>query len=208
MLIKNYFFIFFSMLSISFSSFAEPQKESDQYISAKKIVNNLCVACHAIDGNSSISINPKLAGQHSAYITKQLMNFKNGKRENAVMAGMVATLSENDMKNLGLYFSMQTLTLSSAETNGRGSLGEKIYRGGLSDKGVPACASCHGPSGHGIPDVYPRLNGQHSDYSLSQLNLFRLEKRANDDGMMMRTIAQKLTEKEMQAVSDYIQGLQ
>ena len=195
-------------MSISFSLFAEPQKEANLYLSAKIIVNNLCIACHAIDGNSSISMNPKLAGQHSAYITKQLMNFKNGSRENAVMAGMVASLTEDDMKNLGLYFSMQSLKLSSAKTNGKGSLGEKIYRGGLSDKGVPACASCHGPAGHGVPDVYPRLNGQHSEYSLSQLNLFRLEKRSNDEGMMMRTIAQKLTEKEMQAVSDYIQGLQ
>ena len=201
MLIRNYFFILLGAMSISFSLFAEPQKESNQYLSAKKIVNNLCIACHAIDGNSSISMNPKLAGQHSAYITKQLMNFKNGSRENAVMAGMVASLTEDDMKNLGLK-------LSSAKTNGKGSLGEKIYRGGLSDKGVPACASCHGPAGHGVPDVYPRLNGQHSEYSLSQLNLFRLEKRSNDEGMMMRTIAQKLTEKEMQAVSDYIQGLQ
>ncbi|MDB4042415.1 cytochrome c4 [Methylophilaceae bacterium] len=208
MLIRNYFFILLGAMSISFSLFAEPKKESNQYLSAKKIVNNLCIACHAIDGNSSISMNPKLAGQHSAYITKQLMNFKNGTRENAVMAGMVASLTEDDMKNLGLYFSMQSLKLSSAKTNGKGSLGEKIYRGGLSDKGVPACASCHGPAGHGVPDVYPRLNGQHSEYSLSQLNLFRLEKRSNDEGMMMRTIAQKLTEKEMQAVSDYIQGLQ
>ncbi|MDG2252740.1 MAG: c-type cytochrome [Methylophilaceae bacterium] len=208
MLIRNYFFILLGTLSISFSLFAEPQKETNQYLSAKKIVNNLCIACHAIDGNSSISMNPKLAGQHSAYITKQLMNFKNGTRENAVMAGIVASLTEDDMKNLGLYFSMQSLKLSSAKTNGKGSLGEKIYRGGLSEKGVPACASCHGPAGHGVPDVYPRLNGQHSEYSLSQLNLFRLEKRTNDEGVMMRMIAQKLTEKEMLAVSDYIQGLQ
>ena len=208
MLIRNYFFILLGTLSISFSLFAEPQKETNQYLSAKKIVNNLCIACHAIDGNSSISMNPKLAGQHSAYITKQLMNFKNGTRENAVMAGIVASLTEDDMKNLGLYFSMQSLKLSSAKTHGKGSLGEKIFRGGLSEKGVPACASCHGPAGHGVPDVYPRLNGQHSEYSLSQLNLFRLEKRTNDEGVMMRMIAQKLTEKEMLAVSDYIQGLQ
>ena len=107
MLIRNYFFILLGTLSISFSLFAEPQKETNQYLSAKKIVNNLCIACHAIDGNSSISMNPKLAGQHSAYITKQLMNFKNGTRENAVMAGIVASLTEDDMKNLGLYFSMQ-----------------------------------------------------------------------------------------------------
>ena len=136
------------------------------------------------------------------------MNFKSGTRENAVMAGMVASLNDEDMKNLGLYFSQQSLALSSAKSNGKGSLGEKIYRGGLSAKGVPACASCHGPAGHGIPDVYPRLNAQHSDYTLGQLNLFRLENRSNDEGMIMRVIAQKLTEKEMYAVSDYIEGLQ
>ncbi|MDA1338687.1 MAG: cytochrome c4 [Methylophilales bacterium] len=206
MLTKSYFFI--STIIFSLSLFAEPMNRSNQYLSAKKIVNNLCVACHAVDGNSAISMNPKLAGQHSAYITKQLMNFKSGTRENAVMAGMVASLNDEDMKNLGLYFSQQSLALSSAKSNGKGSLGEKIYRGGLSAKGVPACASCHGPAGHGIPDVYPRLNAQHSDYTLGQLNLFRLENRSNDEGMIMRVIAQKLTEKEMYAVSDYIEGLQ
>ena len=108
MLIKNYFFIFLGLVSMSFPLLAELQKQSNQYLSAKKIVNNLCVASHAIDGNSTISMNPKLAGQHSAYITKQLMNFKNGSRENAVMAGMVASLTDDDMKSLGLYFSMQT----------------------------------------------------------------------------------------------------
>ena len=206
MLTKSYFFI--STIIFSLSLFAEPMNRSNQYLSAKKIVNNLCVACHAVDGNSAISMNPKLAGQHSAYITKQLMNFKSGTRENAVMAGMVASLNDEDMKNLGLYFSQQSLALSLAKSNGKSSLGEKIYRGGLSAKGVPACASCHGPAGHGIPDVYPRLNAQHSDYTFGQLNLFRLENRSNDEGMIMRVIAQKLTEKEMYAVSDYIEGLQ
>jgi len=195
-------------MSISLSLLAEQKNQSDQYLAAKKIVNNLCIACHAIDGNSTITMNPKLAGQHSSYITKQLMNFKDGTRENSVMAGMVASLSNEDMKNLGLYFSQQSLVLSSAKTNGKNSFGEKIYRAGLADKSVPACASCHGPAGHGIPDVYPRLNSQHSDYILSQLNLFRLEKRANDENMIMRAIAQKLTEQEMLAVSDYIEGLQ
>lgn len=208
MLIKNQIFIFLSVMSISLSLLAEQKNQSDQYLAAKKIVNNLCIACHAIDGNSTITMNPKLAGQHSSYITKQLMNFKDGTRENSVMAGMVASLSNEDMKNLGLYFSQQSLVLSSAKTNGKNSFGEKIYRAGLADKSVPACASCHGPAGHGIPDVYPRLNSQHSDYILSQLNLFRLEKRANDENMIMRAIAQKLTEQEMLAVSDYIEGLQ
>lgn len=173
----------------------------------KKIINNLCIACHAADGNSTISTNPKLAGQHAAYITKQLMNFKSGTRDNAVMAGMVANLTDEDMKNLGLFYASQSLILGVAKENGIGSLGEKIFRSGLNKKGVPACAGCHGPSGHGIPDTYPRLNAQHADYTVSQLNLFRLGKRANDSAMMMRSIAQKLTEDEMQAVADYIQGL-
>ena len=185
---------------------AEPLSSKDLQ-SAKKIINNLCIACHGSDGNSALSVNPKLAGQHAAYITKQLMNFKSGKRDNAVMAGMVATLTEQDMINLGLYFSNQKITLSMAKENGIDSLGEKIFRAGLSEKGVPACASCHGPSGHGIPDTYPRLNAQHSEYTVSQLNLFRVGKRANDSAKVMRTIAQKLTEEEMQAVADYIQGL-
>ena len=106
--------------------------------SAKKIINNLCIACHGSDGNSAISVNPKLAGKNAAYITKQLMNFKSGKRDNAVMAGMVATLTEQDMINLGLYFSNQKITLSMAKENGIDSLGEKIFRAGLSKKGIPA----------------------------------------------------------------------
>ena len=97
--------------------------------------------------------------------------------------------------------------LSKAKNNGVGSLGEKIFRAGIKNKGVAACASCHGPSGHGIPDKYPRLNAQHSQYTLAQLNAFRLELRKNDSDEVMRTIAQKLTEQEMQAVADYIQGL-
>ena len=174
---------------------------------AKKIVNNLCIACHGIDGNSSISANPNLSAQHAGYITKQLMQFKNGERENAVMKGMVASLSEEDMVNLGFYFEQQKQKLLTASSNGKNSLGEKIYRAGVASKNIPACASCHGPAGHGIPDLYPRLNSQHADYTVSQLNAFRLEKRMNDSAMMMRTIAQKLTEKEMSAVADYIQGL-
>jgi len=124
-----------------------------------------------------VTVNPKLAGQHAAYITKQLNNFKSGLRENVVMAGMVANLTEEDMINLGHYFSEQNILLSSAIENGVSSLGEKIFRAGIKNKGVAACASCHGPSGHGIPDKYPRLNAQHSEYTLAQLNAFRLELR-------------------------------
>ena len=192
------------ILSSSLTVAAENSLNEFDLAAMKKIVNGLCIACHAVDGNSQLSINPKIASQHSAYLTKQLMNFKSGLRNNAVMAGMVSNLSDKDMENLGIYFSEQKLKLSKAKSNGKGSEGEKIFRAGIKEKGVPACASCHGPSGHGIPDLYPRLNAQHSEYTLSQLNSFRLEGRPSE---IMQKISQKLTEKEMQSVSDYIQGL-
>ena len=200
-------FVSLIIVFFSFTAIAETKLSSSELVSTKKIINNLCIACHAIDGNSVVTVNPKLAGQHAAYITKQLNNFKSGLRENVVMAGMVANLTEEDMINLGHYFSEQNILLSSAIENGVGSLGENIFRAGIKNKGVAACASCHGPSGHGIPDKYPRLNAQHSEYTLAQLNSFRLELRKNDPAGVMRTIAQKLTEQEMQSVADYIQGL-
>ena len=200
-------FYIFVLLSISPYIFADNRDDSLELEQAKKIVTNLCIACHGIDGNSPLSANPNLSGQHAGYITKQLMQFKNGERDNAVMKGMVANLTEQDMINLGSYFEQQKQNLLFAKSNGENSLGEKIYRAGVATKGLPACASCHGPAGHGIPDLYPRLNSQHAAYTISQLNAFRLETRMNDNAMMMRTIAQKLTDKEMNAVADYIQGL-
>ena len=200
---NSLFLVLFFTTNVALAEKLTPQ----DFKATKKIINNLCIACHAADGNSLIPANPKLAGQHAAYITKQLLNFKSGVRDNIVMAGMVANLTEQDMRNLGLFYETQPLALAEAKKNGVGSLGEKISRSGLDSKGVPACASCHGPSGHGIPDSYPRLNAQHSEYTVSQLNLFRIDRRANDSGMMMRSIAKKLTEEEMQAVADYIQGL-
>ena len=200
-------FYIFVLLSISPYIFADSNNDSLELEQAKKIVTNLCIACHGIDGNSPLPANPNLSGQHAGYITKQLMQFKNGERDNAVMKGMVANLTEQDMINLGSYFEQQKQNLLFAKSNGENSLGEKIYRAGVATKGLPACASCHGPAGHGIPDLYPRLNSQHAAYTISQLNAFRLETRMNDNAMMMRTIAQKLTDKEMNAVADYIQGL-
>ena len=200
-------FYIFVLLSITPYIFADSNDDSLELEQAKKIVTNLCIACHGIDGNSPLPANPNLSGQHAGYITKQLMQFKNGERDNAVMKGMVANLTEQDMINLGSYFEQQKQNLLFAKSNGENSLGEKIYRSGVASKGLPACASCHGPAGHGIPDLYPRLNSQHAAYTISQLNAFRLETRMNDNAMMMRTIAQKLTDKEMNAVADYIQGL-
>ena len=170
-------------------------------------VTNVCAACHAIDGNSAITANPKLAGQHPEYLYKQLTNFKSGERANAVMSGMAGMLSDADMHAVAEYFSKQTLNLGQATKNGAGSLGEKIYRAGIQANSVPACASCHGPAGDGLPVKYPRLGGQHTEYVLNQLRQFRLGARANDEAKVMRTIAEKLTDQEMEAVADYIQGL-
>ena len=184
---------------------ALPVFAADETNTAEKTVQSVCAACHAADGNSVISLNPKLAGQHPEYLLKQLTNFKEGKRANAVMAGMVANLTPDDMKNLANYFSTQKMTLAKAKSNGAGSLGEKIYRGGIVASGVPACASCHGANGAGIPKQFPRLASQHADYNLAQLRAFRLGERAN--APMMMTIAAKMTDAEMQAVADYMQGL-
>lgn len=208
------------MLSISGAAFAatpvkpevkkEPATESTKVQVAEKktadqIVNTVCAACHAPDGNSVITLNPKLAGQHPEYLEKQLTEFKSGKRANAVMSGMASMLSEEDMKNVATYFSTQKLTLGQAKSNGAGSLGEKIYRGGIAATNVPACAACHGATGAGLPKQFPRLGGQHADYTLAQLKTFRTGERAN--APMMMVIATKMTDAEMAAVADYIQGL-
>ncbi len=171
----------------------------------EKIVQNVCAACHGADGNSVITTNPKLAGQHPGYLVKQLTNFKEGTRANAVMSGMAGALSAEDMEGLAKYFSSQSIKLAKAKSNGKGSLGEKIYRGGIAATQVPACAACHGATGAGLPKQFPRLAGQHSDYTVQQLRTFRTGERAN--APMMMAIAAKMSDAEMQAVADYIQGL-
>ena len=190
-----------TLLSLS----ALPALAANETNTAEKTVQTVCAACHGTDGNSAISLNPKLAGQLPEYLLKQLTNFKEGKRANAVMAGMVANLTPEDMKNLADYYSAQKVTLAKAKSNGAGSLGEKIYRAGNAASGVPACASCHGANGAGIPKQFPRLSAQHADYTLTQMKAFRTGERAN--APMMSTIAAKMTDAEMQAVSDYVQGL-
>lgn len=184
---------------VSFASVAEEKNTAEQ------TVQTVCAACHGADGNSAIALNPNLAGQRSEYLLKQLTNFKEGKRKNAVMQPMVANLSADEMKNLADYFAKQPVKLAKAKTNGAGSLGEKIYRGGIAASGVPACASCHGANGAGIPKQFPRLSAQHADYTLAQMRAFRLGERAN--APMMMTIAAKMTDAEMQSVADYVQGL-
>jgi cytochrome c553 len=167
----------------------------------------------AADGNSVAPANPKLAGQPAEYITKQLHNFKlgmldpnkDGVRKNPVMGAMTAALSDQDMLNLGAYFSSKAIKSGTAKIPY--DEGQKVYRGGNAVTGLPACAACHGPTGAGIPSQYPRLGGQHADYILVQLKAFRSSERANDAGKVMRTIANKMSDQEMQAVANYVAGL-
>ena len=192
------------LMSVGLASVAQAAGNA---AAGEKIVTGVCAACHGIDGNSVITTNPKLAQQHPEYIAKQLANFKSGERKNAVMSGMAASLSPEDMANVAAYFGSQKAKVGSAKTNAAGSLGEKIYRGGIASVGVPACASCHGATGAGIPVQFPRLSGQHADYVVTQLKAFYSGERANDNAKVMRMLAAKLSDADMAAVADYIQGL-
>ncbi len=165
----------------------------------------VCAACHAPDGNSLIPTNPKLAQQHPEYIIKQLTEFKAGKRENAIMNGMAATLSDSDMRNIAYWVNNNKATPGAAKERELVLLGEKIYRGGIADRQIPACAGCHSPNGAGIPAQYPRLSGQHADYAVAQLTAFRDGLRKNS--LQMTQVAAKLNDREIKAVADYISGL-
>lgn len=176
------------------------------------IAAKVCAACHGPDGNSPLAANPSLAGQHPEYLYKQLSNFKPkagkpAERNNAVMAGMAAPLSDDDMKNVAAYYSSQTLRPRAARDTELVKQGQLIYRGGIAAKSVAACASCHSPNGAGLPAQYPRVSSQHAEYTAAQLKAFRAGERANDPNNMMRTVAAKLSDREIAAVSEYIAGL-
>lgn len=185
---------------------ATPASKGDPK-AAESIVTKVCVACHAADGNSPTAANPKIAGLNAEYINKQLTDFKSGERKNPVMAGIVKDLGAQDMQNLAAYFSAQQSKPGTSKDMELALLGQKIYRGGVQGAGVPACASCHGAQGKGIPVQFPRLAGQHGDYIYKQLNEFRIGTRGNDAAKMMRSIAAKMTDADMKAVASYIQGL-
>jgi cytochrome c553 len=164
-----------------------------------------CAACHGADGNSGTPANPKLAQQHPEYIFKQLKEFKGGQRQSAIMMGMVAQLSEQDMKNIAAWVTTKKAKPGFAKDKELVVLGERIYRGGIADRQVAACAGCHSPNGAGMPAQYPRLSGQHAEYTTAQLTNFREGIRKN--GPMMNQVAAKLNDREIRAVSDYIAGL-
>jgi cytochrome c553 len=165
----------------------------------------VCAACHGIGGNSGTPANPKLAQQHPAYLTKELLDFKDGKRSSPVMQGFAAQLTEQDMKNVSAYLGAQQAKPGFAKDKDLVVLGEKIYRGGIQDRDIPACAGCHSPNGAGIPSQYPRLSGQHAEYTASQLVAFRDGLRKNSP--QMKDIAAKLNDREIRALADYVAGL-
>ncbi|MFY8017446.1 MAG: c-type cytochrome [Inhella sp.] len=165
----------------------------------------VCIACHAADGSRGSPANPILAGQHPEYLMKQLAEFKSGKRKNAVMQGFASMLSDEDMRNVSFFYASKTAKPGFAKDKKTVALGEKIYRGGIADRAVPACAACHGPTGTGLPVQYPRLQGQHADYTTAQMLAFRDGLRTNNS--VMTGVASKMNDREIKAVSDYIAGL-
>lgn len=178
----------------------------------QQIFSTVCVACHNTDGNSSIPINPKLAGQHPEYLLKQMKNFKGdgGKqpeRLNPIMNGMIAAYTEDQMRDMAAFLGEQKLKPEVSKNRDTIEYGRKLYRAGDQAKGLPACAACHGPTGAGMPAQYPRIAGQFTDYTELQLKSFRAGERANDTNKMMRMVALKMTDAEIKAVADYVAGL-
>jgi cytochrome c553 len=165
----------------------------------------VCAACHGADGNSAIAANPKLAQQHPEYLLKQLHEFKDGKRADPVMKGFASALSDEDMRNISYWAAAQKSKPGFAKDKELVMLGERIFRGGIPDRQVAACAGCHSPNGAGVPSQYPRLSGQHADYTAAQLVAFRDGKRANN--AQMTGVAAKMNDREIRAVADYIAGL-
>ncbi len=176
---------------------------------AGKAKSAACGGCHGFDGNSAIVTYPKLAGQNEAYIVKQVKDFKaNSDRQNAIMLGMVAAVSDEDAADIGAYFQSQMLKEAAVHDADKAAAGRDLYKGGDLQKGIPACQACHGPKGSGTAGIgYPQIGGQYVEYTLAQLKAFKGGSRKNDDKMLMRSIVEKLSEKDMIAVSHYIASL-
>jgi cytochrome c553 len=184
---------------------AEPAAAAVEPAKGAAISTSVCAACHTNDGSRGTAANPILQGQHPDYLVKQLTEFKVGQRESAIMRSMAAPLSEADMKNVAAFYAGKQAKPGFAKNRDLASLGEKIYRGGVADRSIPACSGCHGPTGAGIPAQYPRLAGQHADYVEAQLVAFRGGARHNNAAMS--GVAAKLNDREIKALSDYVAGL-
>lgn len=188
---------------------AKPAKpdpaKGDTLFSASTPTIQSCASCHNADGNSTIAANPKLAQQHPEYIVKQLQDFKSGKRKNSVMTSMASHLSDQDMRDIAWFVGSKKVKAGFSKDKDTIAMGEKIYRGGIGDRQIPACAGCHSPNGAGLPAQYPRLGGQNSEYTVAQLTAFRDNVRLNS--VPMTGVAAKLNDREIKAVADYIAGL-
>lgn len=179
-------------------------------VDAGKAKSAVCAGCHGVDGNSMVPSFPKIAGQHVAYLVKQLEDLKaNEDRSNPIMLGQAAILEDEDMRNLAAYFASQKMGPGTAQGDEETiALGKRIYHGGNADTGVPACMACHGPEGAGNALAgFPALAGQHAGYTSVQIKAFRAKERKNDAKSMMRDATERLTDKEIEAVSQYIAGL-
>ncbi|MCP9758336.1 cytochrome c4 [Aquitalea sp. S1-19] len=183
---------------------AAPTLQADP-AKAKVIVEQVCAACHGVDGNSVAAINPTLAGQSQQYLHAQLVAFKAGKRQNPTMLGMASTLSEQDMVNVAAYFSQQKVKPRDASDKTQLELGKQLYRTGNAATKLPACMSCHGPAGAGLPEKYPRLGSQHASYIVKQLQDYKGATVRNN--VIMTDIAARMSDAEMKAVAEYISGL-
>jgi cytochrome c553 len=191
--------------ALTFSFGAHAQAVKPDLVKGAALFGGVCIACHGADGNSLAPANPKLAQQHPEYLVKQLQEYKSGKRENAIMKGFASALSDEDMVNISFWLASQKGTPGFATKKESVALGERIYRGGVPDRQIAACAACHSPNGAGLPIQNPRLSGQHAEYTATQLTHFRSGVRANN--ATMTSIAAKLNDREIQAVADYIAGL-
>lgn len=204
--------VLIALLAVSTFAIAAEEKKADPakgeaFYSAGDAVRNIpaCVSCHGPAGNSTIVQNPKLAAQHEAYLVKQLTNFKGPERNNPVMSVLAKALTEDEVNNVAAYIAAQSQKPGAAKNKDTVEIGKKIYRAGIAERNVPACAGCHGPNGSGIPAQFPRIGGQHQEYTAAQLTNFRAGSRKNSP--QMTTIATRLSDDEIQAVADYIAGL-
>jgi cytochrome c553 len=176
----------------------------------QEIANSICAACHAADGNSTMAVNPKLSGQDTAYLLKQLNDFAapagdKGARVNSIMAGILGGISAADRLHVAAYYAGQPHKPGAARNRDSLELGQRLYRAGVPERGVPACSGCHSPNGAGIPAQYPRLGGQHAEYTVAQLKAFHDGTRRNS--VPMAQIASRMSDAEMNAVADYVAGL-
>jgi len=194
-----------AMSSISAEAAGATKVAKPDLVAGEAKYTAVCAACHGADGNSGTPAYPKLAQQHPEYLVKQLQEYKAAKRKNPIMQGFAATLTDDDMKNIAYWATAKKAKPGFARDKELVALGERIYKGGIAERQIPACAGCHNPTGAGIPSQYPRLGGQHADYTSAQLTAFRDGVRANS--LQMNQIAAKLNDREIRAVADYVGGL-